>query len=469
MSQIKLFWLCKKIISLLKFEPEIWINYSVGINFKFNLARSQTPWYAVGYIPRFLIFFNWISRRMRVCRSNVVTRNADIFIFAETLNQWTSLNSSVLALKEMSQPYNLYIDRDLIDVLVPPPETKINVCKFGVLEMLIGFILSILRFRSLLEDLKRTDPKLAIRRLNSFLSIYFWLPYFYILLFRLKPKIVLCSNDHNSANRSLLSVAKDLGIKTAYVQHASVSDRFHRLDFDYSFLDGSHAHDTYRLCEPNTFPAAANVDAIRWVFLSGVKRKLTPSIGTLRSRNLIGVAFKESDGIDEVTRTVNSIVHSGKQVVIRYHPSTSQSVVAQLQRLMETSKGNVILNSPFLSPVNEYLSLVNIVIASNSTLLLEAVLSGVRAIYFEFRPAMTFDYYGYVQAGIVSEAKTAEHLLELLTMETSDTCTRVASIQRYSHTYNTDWHAREGYLVASHLQALLAGDDPQHLWGAVKF
>lgn len=469
MTQVRLFWLCKRIISLLNSEPEIWINYSAGVNFKFNLARSKTPWYAVGYLPRLLIFFNWLSKRIRLGKSNVVNLNADIFIFAETLNQWTSLSSSVLALKEMSQPYNLYIDRDLMDVLAPHPEIRGNVCKFSFLEVLIGFILSILRFRGLVEDLKRRDPKLAIRRLNSFLSIYFWLPYFYILLFFLKPKIVLCSNDHNSANRSLLSVAKDLGIKTAYVQHASVSSRFHRLDFDYSFLDGAHAHDTYRLCEQNIFPAAGSLDTIRWIFLSGVKRNLLSNIRPLRSRILIGVAFKESDGIDEVIRTVSFIVSSGGQVVIRYHPSTSQSVVAQLQGFIETSKGKVILNSPFLSPVNQYLSLINIVIASNSTMLLEAVLSGVRAIYFEFRPVMTFDYYGYVQAGIVSEAKNDEHLLELLRLERSDTPTRIAAIQRYSHTYNTDWQGREGYLVASHLQSLLAGDDPQHLWGAVKF
>ena len=57
------------------------------------------------------------------------------------------------------------------------------------------------------------------------------------------------SNDHSPANRALLLVAKSKGIKTVYMQHASVSNLFPVLDFDYSFLDGVNAYNIYKEIE----------------------------------------------------------------------------------------------------------------------------------------------------------------------------------------------------------------------------
>ena len=61
------------------------------------------------------------------------------------------------------------------------------------------------------------------------------------ILKKYNPKILFLSNDHSPFNRCLLHHSKSMGIKTIYMQHASVSDKFPPLEFDYSLLDGQES------------------------------------------------------------------------------------------------------------------------------------------------------------------------------------------------------------------------------------
>src|SRR5690606_18182252 len=56
-----------------------------------------------------------------------------------------------------------------------------------------------------------------------------------------KPKNIFFSNDHTPAARALLIAAKDLSIKTIYLQHAAVSTIFPPLNFSLSLLDGQYS------------------------------------------------------------------------------------------------------------------------------------------------------------------------------------------------------------------------------------
>ena len=57
------------------------------------------------------------------------------------------------------------------------------------------------------------------------------------LLRRLAPSAVLVANDHVMWTRTLVQAAREQGIPTCYLQHASVTENFPPLSFDYAFLD----------------------------------------------------------------------------------------------------------------------------------------------------------------------------------------------------------------------------------------
>jgi len=466
---LNIFNLFGQAFSVVKNEPEIWINYSAGINHKFNLARSRTPRHLVGFLPRMAIFLRWLVKRIRFSNKRSTSRDSAVFVFAETLNQWTSLKSSVAGFNDLSLGYDLYIDVSLLSVMDGGANKESNISSFGFAELVVGFALMVIRLPGLIAELRQKDRELVGKRLNGFLTIYFWIPFFFVALRRLKPKIILCSNDHNSANRSLLAVANYLKIPTAYVQHASVSSRFHKLEFNYSFLDGKHAYDAYLECENNTHDAPDNNNRKRWVFLSGVKRPLTLTSIKGGDNDMVGIAFKEADGISEVLQLSQYIVQTGRCVLLRYHPATSQSAINALNKFAKESGASVTLNSPYACPVNEYLGLIDTVVASNSTMLLEAAMVNVKSIYYEFRPAVTPDYYGYVEKNIAFQAGSPEAVVELINGELYQTDSRIEAIQQYSHTYNTIWHNREGSLVASHLKDILDGKSPEALWSSMRF
>lgn len=457
-------------LGIVESESELWINYSVGINHKFNLARSRTPAYLVGFFPRMAIFICWLSKRIRFYVGKSDNQDVDVFVFAETLNQWTSLNSSVVGFDDLLIRYELLIDINLKHDVCDSFRSNTKFCTFGFVELVVGSLVMASRLKFLIIELRKKDSELIGRRLNSFLTIYFWIPFFFSALKRSKPKIILCSNDHNPSNRSLLAVAKYLKIPTAYVQHASVSSRFHKLDFDYSFLDGKSAYEAYVQCESNTHDSSAKNDTERCVFLSGVKRPLTIVPNKSADRGVVGIACKEADGIEEVIRLCEYMVQSGKQVSLRYHPATGQDAIDELNKFVEQSAGSIMLSSPYTSPVNEYLGSIDSLVASNSTILLEAAIVDVKSIYYEFRPAVTPDYYGYVEKGIAVQAYSIKEIVRLINGNLwCQSASRVKAIQHYSHTYNTVWHNREGCLVASHIKDILDGKDPQTLWSSLRF
>jgi len=156
------------------------------------------------------------------------------------------------------------------------------------------------------------------KSIDSFLRVHIWLFYFAVLLKRVQPNLVLMSNDHNVPNRALLGVCRVLGIKTAYVQHASVSGRFPALRFDYAFLDGSVARSTYEGCEANRCTDASLPDE-RHVFLAGVQKGLRASVRGER----IGIAVKHKNDIAAVRHALQQVSGVHRSIVLRWHPGAS--------------------------------------------------------------------------------------------------------------------------------------------------
>ena len=100
----------------------------------------------------------------------------------------------------------------------------------------------------LIHDIKRATPEQrAIMKLRF---MNFWRGYgcpgfANDLLDYYNPKVIIVANDHLFYYRALIQEANTRGVKTIYVQHAAVTDKFPPLDFSYAFLDGKDSFDKY--------------------------------------------------------------------------------------------------------------------------------------------------------------------------------------------------------------------------------
>src|SRR5690606_2893843 len=108
---------------------------------------------------------------------------------------------------------------------------------------------------------------------------------------------------------SLVSLARNLDIKTVYMQHASVSCLFPALNFDYAFLDGESAYETYLQCEGNR-SAHDCMLRDRKVIFSGQKKELSRSRLSPRPK-VVGLAVNVLDINEDIAHFVKKLAFHG--------------------------------------------------------------------------------------------------------------------------------------------------------------
>lgn len=215
-----------------------------------------------------------------------------------------------------------------------------------------------------------------------------------------QPKAIVFSNDHNIESRSLLLAANSLGVKTIYIQHASVSTSFPQLRFGLSLLEGQDAWDKYKSIG---------------VITGEVKLVGMPKFDTYilhrRSRgeiSRIGIPYNLNDDPD-VIRSVVRALHENfphKQIVLRSHPKDKSPVDYKKEFSFIT------VSDPFQENSFDFLKHQDLVIAGNTSIHLEATLLNIPAIYFDLG-GKTFidDYYGYVKNKLVVKVDTVYELI----------------------------------------------------------
>jgi hypothetical protein len=447
---------------------EDWIDYSPGRNFRSNLARNTPPWYKRIIWLRILIFPKWIMNRARIS-SNALPSSSDLYIFVSTLNQWNVLRETVSAVKLRGISCQVEFDFPIRSRMLEETNLNVRQSVFTLSNIVVGILVLFYRLLPLIKTLNKKDKRIVQYRLNSFFTIYFWVSYFLKLFDVSQPKLILISNDHSPANRALIIVAKHLDIKTSYVQHASVSERFHRLEFDYAFLDGEAALDKYRACEKNHSPGDDRLTGERHILLSGVKRPLPVQTLSKSEKLRVGLAFKDADGISPFFDVVEALIRAGHDVLIRYHPSTSKANVTMLYKRSEVFGKRVSINCPLNASVLDFFNSVSCLIASNTAMILEAELSKIKAIYFCFSPTADFDYYDFVKQGIASYAADTMELIEELKYPWVLTERKQLALANYSETFNTKWYGHEAELVAGYIEGIFRDEDITGFWGYRNF
>ena len=325
----------------------------------------------------------------------------------------------------------------------------------NIVDVLRSVILLATRGFGLYKTLKAKHPVSIDWHFATFCSVYNYLVYFHRVLGQGKPEFVITSNDHNVPNRCMLAVAHHLGIKTVYLQHASVSPIFPALRVNYAFLDGQCALDIYRQCEPNQPNTDRNAPLPK-VILSGQKKHIKRSEKS--QSTLIGVAFNVLDDAEAGIAFINALQDEGLGVRLRWHPGQAVNDISQYHAAFATSE-RVSLSDPKKESISDFMGKIGWLIAGNSSIHLEAAIAGVMPIYYELSPPNHSDYYGYVKHGLTQKAASVPEVLKIIE-ETQDNHTpNAGAVRYYSDTYLTEWDGKEGELVAECLKALALGHE----------
>lgn len=263
------------------------------------------------------------------------------------------------------------------------------------------------------------------------------------LLRRTRPGLVLVCNDHLMRTRVLARAAHDLGVPTAYVQHASVTDRFPPLFTSVALLDGRDALDKYLAAGPSSSR----------VFLTGspLHDALGRAGATSQPSGRVGVCLNANDHPSLTAELVRRLQEAPwvDEVEVRTHPRDHRPWARLLQEEGCTALKVV---SAVEEPIEHFLARVGRVVAGDSNVHLEAAVFGRPSVRLDpgERPV---DAYGFVRAGLMrTAADPAAAVAELARAQVAP----AEVLRHFSANAGGPWAGRSGELIVATLLAVAA-------------
>ncbi|QCR22999.1 hypothetical protein [Pontibacter sp. SGAir0037] len=265
-------------------------------------------------------------------------------------------------------------------------------------------ILSYYKYPYVLWKLYQIHGKKVLR---FFDLVYDAIGYYEVYLRTLRkhrPTAIIFANDHNPDARAMLYAAKHYKIPTVYIQHASVSNSFPPLEHDLSLLEGQAALDTYQQCGP----VEGEVKFIGMPKADHYLKKRKSSNKVQR----VGICCNTIDTLEGIVQLVTQLsLHLPDLILsIRPHPRDNRDFNLIRGISPKATLSNPASEGPFM-----FLEQQDVIIAGDSSILLEATLLNIPSIYYKFdEGALLDDYYGYVKNGVVERADTTEKLISII-------------------------------------------------------
>ncbi|SFR44922.1 hypothetical protein SAMN04488070_1136 [Pseudidiomarina maritima] len=428
----------KDAISILNEESELWLNYLDGQQTGKLPSKKITDHKHYNTFIRIFAYVRYIFRLISFSKKTDDSCENNFLFFSSSLNQQRAIDEIFTHLVRLNKK------TICITTVNRLREKQITRVTFSISDALKALYLLIFRGPKLYRTLSKHPVLSPNRHFNLFIASHIYLIYFLRVLPKINPKMVLISNDHNVPNRCLIAVSRYLGVRTAYVQHASVSEFFPALTVDYAFLDGQHSFDIYKTCVNNISPYLKREFSTE-VYLTGQQKKL--KFSKSRRQKSIGIAINKLDNLDSYISLIIFLTRSGLSLIVRWHPNQSKSDVKKILELGENNSC-VKLSDPYQDNISDYLEKVSIIVAGDSGIHLEAALSGVYPVYYnESFDSKIKDYYGFVKSGLAYAVSDQKELLTLINGIRNLKINK-NSIQYYSDTFGTPLEGRESELVA---------------------
>ena len=257
------------------------------------------------------------------------------------------------------------------------------------LPMAIGCLLSFIylpHFYSIANN--KSSEKKLLHSGSYFLieGMYKW--WIWYLKYK-KPKAIIFSNDHLVWHRVLRKAAQINKIPAIYIQHASVTEKFPKLEFDLSLLEGQDALDKYSKKRVNGEVALIGMPKFDKYF---------PYINMNNSIETIGICTNTLDDVSNIEKLCSILRTSfpTMKIIIRPHPRDPR------KQLYQTLIENYKLDFSDSKKENsfEFLTKVDANIAGESSVHLEAALMNVYPIHYKLNNKY-FDHYSYIKNGLI--------------------------------------------------------------------
>lgn len=397
---------------------------------------------------RFLVFVYNVLSRVRIGSSGVSGADAEYFFFAGSQNQLNSLSSTYSAVTENKKAL-LVLDGECAksnEGLYP---------RLSLSPMLLFVVMTITlaRLPGLLIRSVGTESARPFRfSLDAFLACYFYVPYFFELLEDSSVETVFLSNDHTPANRSLMAVCQHLEIKTAYMQHASVSTLFPPLQFDYVFLDGATALDIYRKIAQRA-PSSHDKFKACSIFLNGQKKPVPFSFSVNKDEPTCGIGFSHLDSEDFILDVTKRLADVFEHTIVRLHPSHRKESADSIERAIASFDGRVTLSKGRQEPVAQFIAAIDVFFGTESSLHLEVASAGCRCFRIGYQDEEISDYYGYLEKGLCTRVDIKALDASILnTLEQTEL--EQEAVRGFNASYGTVWFGREGELTIKTVEAL---------------
>ena len=449
---MKIYELLNKSFKCLQKENEL----DLAIIYKLSLTKNRFPQYkkkgifghsilkklfsGLNYIFSSITFFSQSNKK-----------SCQIYAFSSSENQLSSMATTLKSIK--LKKMNLYLTtlNNNSSIKKPPVKSYRVVYSFKIL--LVGLVLFLFKGITLFKKLKKIKKKSYNFSFFFYylIQIYLFIPYFIDLLSKLNPKIVLMSNDHSISNRCLRFVSEMHQVKTIYMQHASVSIDYPPLEFDYAFLDGVKAYETYAKCSKNIKNLKKNtLKNIRKckIFLTGVKKNIyLPTPLKNNRKQIIGIATSVADNFDYVYNLLNCLREFNIRCIIRTHPNQSE-VFAKKLKIFVKQSSNFTQSNAKSETISAFFGKINIFIGSNTNMHLEAAMCNLPTFYYKFNNLKgSSNDYGFLKSGLsIKLLKKFDHNYFKKKIKLINFSQRKKIIKNFSETYNTYWQNKEGEL-----------------------
>jgi hypothetical protein len=445
----------------LKKESESEICYVYGKGFTNINTETKTFFKSKsifkGFFFRSLIFFFLLFKNFSLF-SKKITSNT-IYIYVGSRNAFESVKPIVDTLLKKKKNFHLEINENIpLQVVKYLPKSKYSFFVINLKIVLAASFLFILNGFKLYFKLKK---KIVISYYyNRFCDVYLYLTYFFEKLSKIKPKLVIVCNDHSVEDRALRLVAETLKIKTLYIQHASVTQFFPPLEFNYALLDGLHAHQTYLNCyyrQTKKYNRIENNIKKCCVFLSGQKKKFKIKKKYFVKKNItLGIATGTLASFNYVKSALNNISKLGLNCIIRFHPDQPASFIRQVEDYSKNINKLKLFYSQ-KSTLSDFFSKVDAVISFNSSIILEAAIVGLPTFYMKmYQTSFKSDFYGFAKTRLAFKLNKNFNISQLIIlMQKAKNFKRKKIIKNFSETHGTIWQNKEHNLVYKIIESII--------------
>ncbi len=264
---------------------------------------------------------------------------------------------------------------------------------------------------------------------------------------KIRPSCLVTPNDHNMQNRVVTAIVSEIKVPSIYIQHASVTDKFPPLNFDFALLEGEDALQKY---------GKRGAGKTR-VFLIGMPKAdaYEKFVNASSSLTHLGICTNMLDDEDSVFTLCKKIRYCLKDldIILRPHPSDKRRFGAWKRIAKDCG---LRYSDPVTESAFSFLVKIDAVIAGESNIHLEAALLNVYPLYFDFN-GESRDWYGFLDSGVIEYCSEAEDLFHKISHLMLNKPSVRGRCRPYCETVGTayDWHS--GLLAKTLIEAIAAG------------